>query len=177
MNPCERERNGIRCFMSARIRPAAVYLNGKELGTTNGLFNVDPGMRSIRIELEGRKPVKKQVNIRASEVTRVELSLEPRTGVQVGSFVGHMTQGTVELLGVTDYPPSAQSRWWRPDGSPAHFGPFLHQPTNWSTPSLTPRSFLVRIENLPPGVSYPKFEVSPCTGRWFGSTRVLGRTR
>ena len=40
-------------------------------------------------------------------------------------FVGHLRQATVELLGVTLWPPTAKSRWWRPDGTVAEIGPYL----------------------------------------------------
>jgi hypothetical protein len=35
-------------------------------------------------------------------------------------FIGRLPQGTVDLIGVTNYPPTKQSRWWRADGSAAH---------------------------------------------------------
>ena len=32
-------------------------------------------------------------------------------------FIAHLPQGTVELVGITDYPPTLKSRWWQADGS------------------------------------------------------------
>jgi len=153
---------------------ATVLLNGKELGTTNGLFRVEPGTGSIVILLEGRKPGKKQIVIRANAVNRLELSLQRQTEAQHAPFVAHLPQGTVELVGVTYYPPTEQSQWWRPDGSPAHLGPFRQVPSNWSTPVENPRVFLLRIQDLPAGASYPALHVQPSTGKWWGSTGVLG---
>ena len=65
----------LRPHRSAR-RP--VLLNGKELGTSNGLFQVEPGTGTILVELEGRKPDQRQVIIRANGVTRLELELGRR---------------------------------------------------------------------------------------------------
>jgi len=98
---------------------AKVFLNGKELGHSDGLFHVDPGSGTILLQLEGRKPGARQVIIQANGITRVELSLEPQTKAGGPPFIGRLPQGTVELLGITNYPPTAQSRWWKPDGSAA----------------------------------------------------------
>ena len=57
---------------------AKVLLNGKELGTSNGLFPVEPGTGTILVELEGREPGERQVIIRANGITRVELKLKPQ---------------------------------------------------------------------------------------------------
>ena len=57
---------------------AKVFLNGKELGTTNGLFRVEPGRGKIFLELEGRKADERQVTIQANGVTRVEVELKPQ---------------------------------------------------------------------------------------------------
>ena len=57
---------------------AKVFLNGKELGTSNGLFHVEPGTGTILVELEGRQPGERQVIIRANGITRVELKLKPQ---------------------------------------------------------------------------------------------------
>jgi hypothetical protein len=55
-----------------------VYLNGKELGKTNGLFPVEPGDGTILLELEGREAGKRPVMVRANGITRVELNLAPQ---------------------------------------------------------------------------------------------------
>ena len=44
------------------------------------------------------------------------------TALQFGPVIGHFPQGTVELVGITNYPPTNQS-WWAPDGSPVDVGP------------------------------------------------------
>jgi Flp pilus assembly protein TadD len=61
---------------------AKVLLDGKELGTSDGLFPVEPGVGTIVIELEGHKPVTKKVTIRAKGVTRFVLTLMPQAGAE-----------------------------------------------------------------------------------------------
>ena len=57
---------------------AKVLLDGKELGTSDGLFRVEPGVGTILVELDGHKADAKQVTIRANRVTRIELALKPK---------------------------------------------------------------------------------------------------
>lgn len=54
---------------------AKVLLDGKELGTSDGVFPVEPGVGTIQVELDGHKPSSKKITIRADGVTRVELKL------------------------------------------------------------------------------------------------------
>ena len=70
-------------------------------------------------------------------------------------FIAHLPQGTVELVGVTDYPPTLKSQWWRPDGSAASVGSFrpdaIHR---WRLPANQKElTFLVRFENMPADAS------------------------
>lgn len=57
---------------------AKVFLDGKELGTSNNTFPVDAGVGAIRVELDGYKPGTKQVTIRSNRITRLELELKPK---------------------------------------------------------------------------------------------------
>jgi hypothetical protein len=158
---------------------AEVLLNGRELGTSDGLFRVEPGSSTVSIELEGRELGERKLVIQANVITRIELTLEPQAEANDARFIGQLPQGTVELVGVTDWPPMEQSRWWKPDGSPAELGPFLSEPTNWSSPAQKTRTFLLRFQNLPSGASRPSYRIEPSTGTWWGSTSVLddqGRT-
>jgi hypothetical protein len=73
------------------------------------------------------------------------------------SFIVHLPHGGVELVGITDYPPTLRSQWWQPDGSPAKVGPC--RATNSHVPDLRNEAmadakvlaFLVRFHNLPAG--------------------------
>lgn len=60
---------------------AKVLVDGKELGASDGLFKVEPGVRRIVVELEGYKPQDKEVTIRASRITRLVLTLNKRPEV------------------------------------------------------------------------------------------------
>ena len=72
-------------------------------------------------------------------------------------FIGHLPQGTVELVGITDdYRPTRQSRWWQPDGFASPIGPFRAL-QKYRRPELLAdgkvRTFLVHFENLPADAS------------------------
>jgi len=161
---------------------AKVLINGKEAGTSDGLFRVEPRSGTILVELEGRKPDKRQVIIRANAITRVEMSLdpkqgpireqkfEPKSGAAVDSpgphFVGNLPQGSVELIGVTHYPPTEQSKWWKPDGSPVELGTFLPQTSHGpSHPHENSVSILFRFRNLPADTSRA-WKTTPPAGWW-----------
>jgi len=76
--------------------------------------------------------------------------------------IDRLPQGTVELLGITNYPPTNESRWWKPDGSAVNLGPFRAQPTSWSLkPNAQPLAFLVREEHTPAGVEFPVWKTQP----------------
>ena len=55
---------------------ASVMLDGKELGTTDGLFLVPPGVRTITLEMDGYDPKAERVDVREGWITRVEVRLE-----------------------------------------------------------------------------------------------------
>lgn len=57
---------------------AKVLLDGKQLGVSDSTFFVEPGVGTIRVELEGHQPGAKEVTIQANRVTRVELELKPQ---------------------------------------------------------------------------------------------------
>ena len=72
-------------------------------------------------------------------------------------FIGHLRQGTVELIGITYYRPTGQARWWnrvrwwRADGSAAQIDPFRPQGTHvlQMFADMKTLTFLVRV-TLPP---------------------------
>jgi hypothetical protein len=84
-------------------------------------------------------------------------------------FIGRLPQGTVELVGITNYPATNQSQWWQPDGSAAPIGPFRPQRPHrlLALPYGKALVFLVRIENLPADASsHPVFAVNPSPFSW-----------
>jgi len=54
---------------------ARVVLDGKELGMTDGLFLVPPGMGKLSITLDGQQPEIRQVEISERRITRIEVTL------------------------------------------------------------------------------------------------------
>ena len=64
---------------------AKVFIEGKELGITPGLFKVEPGTAKILVKLEGQDPIEKEVEIKASRVTRIELELKKQRGSAASS--------------------------------------------------------------------------------------------
>ncbi len=56
---------------------ATVFLDGKKMGISGGLFRVESGVSTVRIELDGHKTDSRELTIRAERVTRLELTLEP----------------------------------------------------------------------------------------------------
>ncbi len=55
---------------------AKILLDGKELGKSDDLFSVEPGVGKIVVELNGYQADSKQVTIKANEVTRIVLNLK-----------------------------------------------------------------------------------------------------
>jgi hypothetical protein len=58
---------------------AKVFVDGKEIGTTNGLFPIEAGVATVVLRLEGHGQVKKQLTIQANGITRLEIELKPQT--------------------------------------------------------------------------------------------------
>ncbi|NQT11896.1 MAG: PEGA domain-containing protein [Planctomycetes bacterium] len=57
---------------------AQILLDGKELGTSPGVFPVKPGQRRrLVIELDGQVAKEQQITIRDGRITRIELTLTP----------------------------------------------------------------------------------------------------
>jgi hypothetical protein len=169
---------------------AKVLINGKEVGTSDGLFHVEPGTGTILVKLEGREPGERPVIIRANAITRVELSLDPKEGpkleqklepksrAEVDSsgphFIANWRQGSVELVGVTNYPPTERSTWWKPDGSPIELGTFLPRTSAGpSHPRENSVSMLLRFKSLPPDTSHA-WKTTPSAG-WWADTVVDGQ--
>ncbi|HYW80034.1 MAG TPA: PEGA domain-containing protein, partial [Thermoguttaceae bacterium] len=57
---------------------AQILLDGKPLGTSDGLFPVKPGAYKIVVDLEGHQPKEHNITIRDGRITRVELELDKR---------------------------------------------------------------------------------------------------
>jgi hypothetical protein len=77
-------------------------------------------------------------------------------------FTGRLPQGTVELVGVTNCPPTKQSRWWRPNGSAAHLEAPLPEKPQWLRANAGEKAFtfFCHLDNLPSDVSSPLWGIN-----------------
>jgi peroxiredoxin len=73
-------------FLFIRTRPdgAKVLIDGKQVGLSDDLFPVDPGVRRIIVELEGHDPNGRDVTVRVGRVERVRLLLTKRPSARAG---------------------------------------------------------------------------------------------
>jgi hypothetical protein len=78
---------------------ATVFLNGKELGKTNGLFPVEPGNGTVLLELAGHEAGRRPVIIRANGITRVELKLAPQVEAKVAARVKNAAPPAKQKVG------------------------------------------------------------------------------
>ena len=69
-------------FLFVRTEPAGaeVLVDGQLVGTSDDLFRVEPGVRTIIINLDGHDPEDEKVTIRAGRVKRLELKLTKGLG-------------------------------------------------------------------------------------------------
>ena len=104
--------------------------------------------------------------------------------VTASPFIGHLPQGTIELVGVAanSDDPNGPLEWWQPDRAPldkSRFPPGTlpsHALSTSSPPGpglhLEPRLFLVRFKDLPADASPPEHDFS----RAYYETRGRGGT-
>jgi len=75
---------------------AQILLDGKPLGTSDGLFPVQPGQYKIVVDLEGHEPQKQDITVRDGRITRIELTLAK--GPAAGSATPKSKPGKAEPL-------------------------------------------------------------------------------
>ncbi|MEA1951138.1 MAG: PEGA domain-containing protein, partial [Planctomycetota bacterium] len=59
---------------------AVVLIDGKQVGTSDDLFEVEPGTRKVEVKLDGYKPACKDAIVAATRIERVEFELEKLPG-------------------------------------------------------------------------------------------------
>ncbi len=81
---------------------ARVVLDGKELGTTDGLFLVPPGTGKLSIALDGQQPEIRQVEISEGRITRIEVTLKERapSGDPAPSPPSNQAQAAADVAGL-----------------------------------------------------------------------------
>jgi len=64
-------------LLYVRMMPsgAQILLDGKPLGTSDGLFPGQPGQYQIVVDLEGHQPRQQEITVRDGRITRIELTL------------------------------------------------------------------------------------------------------
>jgi len=75
---------------------AQILLDGKPLGTSDGLFPIQPGQYKIVVDLEGHEPQKQDITVRDGRITRIELTLAK--GPAAGSATPNSKPGKAEPL-------------------------------------------------------------------------------
>jgi hypothetical protein len=63
-------------FVRTTPTGAEVQLDGKKLGTSDGLFPVEPGEYKIVVDLQGHQPHEQNITVRDGRITRIELTLK-----------------------------------------------------------------------------------------------------
>ncbi len=65
-----------RIYVRTTPPGASIVVDGKELGTSDGLFLVPPGVRTVTLEMDGYDPEAKRVDVREGWITRVEVTMK-----------------------------------------------------------------------------------------------------
>jgi len=84
---------------------AKVLVDGKPIGTTDGLFPIEPGVRRIIVELRGHDQQGKEVTIRAGDITRLKLRLKRRTDAKVDKHMLDPDATLDSIIGRLKNPP------------------------------------------------------------------------
>ncbi len=69
-----------RIYVRTTPPGASIVLDGKELGTSDGLFLVPPGVRKITLEMDGFDPETKNFDVKEGWITRVEVQMVKKKG-------------------------------------------------------------------------------------------------
>ena len=97
------EERSTRIYVRTTPPGASVVLDGKELGTSDGLFLVPPGVRKITLEMEGYDPESKAVEVKEGWITRVEVRME-RSGGKAGGGKATLSEDKIDEIKWTACP-------------------------------------------------------------------------
>jgi hypothetical protein len=75
-------KRATRIYVRTTPPGASIVLDGEQLGTSDGLFLVPPGIRKITLEMDGYDPQAKSVDVREGWITRVEVRMNRRGNKQ-----------------------------------------------------------------------------------------------
>ncbi|MFO0904889.1 MAG: PEGA domain-containing protein [Pirellulales bacterium] len=66
-----------RLYVKSIPPGATVVVDGKSLGTAEGLFLLPAGVRKVELKLDGSDPAVKQIELAEGRITRIEVELRP----------------------------------------------------------------------------------------------------
>ena len=66
-----------RVYVRTKPAGAVVFLDGKKLGISDGLFVVAPGAHVVSVLLDGYAPERRRVTVQPERITRLEIVLKP----------------------------------------------------------------------------------------------------
>jgi type II secretion system protein G len=103
-------------FLFIRTKPdgAKVLVDGKQVGISDDLFAVDPGVRRIIVELEGHDPNGRDVTVRAGRIERVNLKLIRRSASLPQASAGPAP--AEEAVGASQARPGTSTKVFLPNG-------------------------------------------------------------
>jgi type II secretion system protein G len=88
-----------RIYVRTTPPGASIVLDGKELGTSDGLFLVPPGVRKITLEMDGYHPEGRPIDVKEGWITRVEVRMVKKG---VASEAAMLSQAKLQLLKYKD---------------------------------------------------------------------------
>ncbi|MFC1806103.1 PEGA domain-containing protein [Planctomycetota bacterium] len=68
-----------RLYVRTLPPKAQVFLDGKGIGKSDGLFVVEPGAHTVRVQLGGYRPEERRIDVTAGQIARVVLPLQKHT--------------------------------------------------------------------------------------------------
>jgi hypothetical protein len=66
-----------RLYVSTAPVGAVVFLDGKKIGMSDGLFVVAPGAHVVSVRLDGHAPERRRVSAKTEQITRLKIVLKP----------------------------------------------------------------------------------------------------
>ncbi len=88
-----------RIYVRSEPSDARVIIDGKEAGTTDGLFEVAPGPHTVHVERDGFRPATRTVHAKTEQIERLTVSLERAAPDEAAAA------SMARFLGQTELPP------------------------------------------------------------------------
>jgi type II secretion system protein G len=85
-----------RIYVRTTPPGASIVLDGKELGTSDGLFLVPPGVRKITLEMDGYHPEGRPIDVKDGWITRVEVRMVKKGAASEAAMLSQARQQLLE---------------------------------------------------------------------------------